>query len=98
VVAYSLGDFVSDGVRSGTDYSIILDLEITKDNRLGTAQITNVTYTPIYSYEEEEGKVRILRIEPAVRAYEGRYIGAVPKETYDAMISALDRIKARVKP
>ena len=33
LVAYSLGDFFGDASRGGTNYSIILDLEITKDSR-----------------------------------------------------------------
>ena len=46
VVAYSLGDFLGDRERAGTEYSIILDLEITKDNEAGTAKITGCTSVP----------------------------------------------------
>ena len=35
IVAYSLGDFFGDGERGGTNYSIILDVEITKDYETG---------------------------------------------------------------
>ena len=38
-VAYSLGDFFGDGVRGGSNYSIILDLEITKDTDLSLIHI-----------------------------------------------------------
>ena len=32
LVAYSLGDFFGDASRAGTDYSLVLDIQITKDN------------------------------------------------------------------
>ena len=47
LVAYSLGDFFGDASRGGTNYSIILDLEITKDSSTGTTKVTNYSYTPI---------------------------------------------------
>ena len=40
-VAYSLGDFFGDAQRSGSEYSVILDLEITKDNKTGQTAITD---------------------------------------------------------
>lgn len=54
LVAYSLGDFFGDASRGGTNYSIILDLEITKDSSTGTTKVTNYSYTPIYTVSEAE--------------------------------------------
>lgn len=98
VVAYSLGDFISDRERAGTEYGIVLDLEITKDNEAGTAKITNCTYNPIFTTQDEEGLLRVVRIQPAIEAYEGKYLDRVSAEDYAAMVSALDRIADRVKP
>ena len=39
-VAYSLGDFFGDATRSGTAYSVVLKLEITKDNTTGITKVT----------------------------------------------------------
>ncbi len=96
LVAYSLGDFAGDAPRSGTEYSIILNMEITKDNASGKAAITGYRYTPIFTVAEENQPIRILRIHEAMAAYEAGYIEAVSKETYDAMAYALKRIEARV--
>ena len=49
LVAYSLGDFFGDGERGGTNYSIILDIEITKDSSTGVTKVTDYSYTPIYT-------------------------------------------------
>ena len=95
-VAYSLGDFLSDGVRSGTEYSVALDLEITRDNATGKTKITGFSYVPIFTEHEEGKPLRIMRIREAIAAYENNFIQKVSKETYEAMVYALKRITARV--
>ena len=98
-VAYSLGDFFGDGVRGGSNYSIILDLEITKDTDTGTTRVTDWSYTPIYTLTETEcdGYRRVVRIREVMAAYEGNFVDKVTKECYDAMAKALTRITARLK-
>ena len=95
-LAYSLGDFMGDAEMAGTNYSVLLDLEITKDGRTGKAKITGYSYTPIYQVYDENGQLQILRIEDAMAAYENTYIGRVTKEIYNAMKNALERIESRV--
>ena len=48
VIAYSLGDFYGSGEKSGTYYSVLLNLEVTRDNRTGETKITACSHTPIY--------------------------------------------------
>ncbi len=96
-VAYSLGDFFSDAQRSGSEYSVALDLEITKDNKTGKAKITGYTVTPIFTVHEEEKPLQVVRIQPAMEAYEKGYLYRVSQETYDKMQYALGRIEARIK-
>ena len=98
-VAYSLGDFFGDGVRGGSNYSIILDLEITKDTDTGSTRVTDWSYTPIYTLTETEcdGYRRVIRIREAMAAYEGNFVDKVTKECYDAMAKALTRITERLK-
>lgn len=98
LVAYSLGDFLGDAPRAGSEYSVILDLEITKDNTAGTAKITGYSYTPIFSCAEEGKPLRVLRIREAIAAYESGYLDKVSPETYEAMKYALTRIEARIHP
>ena len=98
-VAYSLGDLIGDTSRAGTNYSIILDLEITMDNDTGATRITNWSYTPIYTLTETEGggKRRVVRIHEAMFAYENNFVDRVTKAAYDSMANSLLRIEARVK-
>jgi len=99
LVAYSLGDFYGDASRDGTYYSIILDVEITKDPELGTTKVTNFSYTPIFTVKESEsadGFRRVVRIEQAMKAYNENYVDKVTDSAYANMQKALKRIKARV--
>ncbi len=98
-VAYSLGDFLSDGTQSGTNYSVILDLEITKDGVTGETKITGYTWTPIYLLDETEngGSMRLLRLNNAIETYEREAVGSVSENDYHAMKSALERIETKLK-
>lgn len=95
-LAYSLGDFFSDAQRAGTEYSVILDLEITKDNRSGDTKITNYSYTPIFTVCEADKPARVVRIRETMEAYDQGYIDRISPETYHAMTYALERIEDRV--
>lgn len=100
LVAYSLGDFFGDGDRSGTQYSILLDIEITKDYDTGITRITNWGYTPIYTLAENEcdGDRRVIRIENAMSAYELNFVDKVTTACYENLSFALERINDRVFP
>ena len=101
LVAYSLGDFFGDASRGGTNYSIILDLEITKDSSTGTTKVTNYSYTPIYTVSEAEsadGYRRVVRIDKTVEAWEDNYLDKVSQSAKESMVHALDRIEARINP
>lgn len=95
-VAYSLGDFFSNAERAGSEYSVVLDLEITRDNVTGKTKITGYSYTPIFTVHEENKPLRIMRINEAVAAYENDFIQKVSPETYKDMLYALQRIQSRV--
>lgn len=96
-VAYSLGDFIGDASRSGTEYSVVLELEITKDSITGEAKITDYRYTPIFTVKEEGKPLRVMRIREAIAAYEAGFIDRVSQKTYESMKYALSRIEARIK-
>lgn len=95
LLCYSLGDFVSDTVRPGTEYSIVLDIEITKDNDTGETRVTDYSYTPIFTVSEGEG-LKIVRLGQAIQTYEQNNIDAVSEDTYDTMIYDFTRVSERV--
>lgn len=70
-VAYSLGNFISAMNEAGTQESVILNLEFTKDGETGLTTISDISYTPLYILDrDEEADVRfeILPIRNALSA------------------------------
>ena len=101
LVAYSLGDFFSDAERAGSDYSIILDLEITRDNTTGLTRVTDYSYTPICTLTEEnspDGQRRVVRLEQAVQSYQDRFVDRVSDDVYANLERYLTRIAERIDP
>ena len=95
-LAWSLGDFVSDASRAGSEYSVVLKLEITKDNKTGATRVTDYSYTPIFTVNEEGKPLRVVRIKEAMAAYDLGYIDRISEATYNAMQYALERIEVRI--
>ena len=100
-IAYSLGDFFGNATKGGSNYSIILDLEITKDLETGVTKVTDYSYTPIYTLTESEtadGHRRVVRIREAMAAYDVNFVDKVSASAYAGMQNALERIADRVVP
>ena len=100
LVAYSLGDFFGEADRGATNYSIILDIEVTKDANSGITRVTNYSYTPIYTVREGEvvgnRDRRVVRIEKALEAYEDNFLDKITKTTAEGMQKAMTRIPERM--
>lgn len=95
-VAWSLGDFFGDCQRPGTNYSVVLELSVTKDNRTGETKVTGYDYTPICTVEGSDGLLRVLRLEAAMEAYEKGYLDRVSESVYKDLEHALQRIEERI--
>ena len=99
LVAWSLGDFYGDAVQPGSNYSIVLNIEVTRDNVTGITTVTGYEYTPIYTVQPDEsqaGGQRVVRIEAALERYRGNYLGKVNSGVASSMEYALKRIDQRI--
>ena len=98
VVAYSLGDLFGGGKENGSHYSILLQLQVTRDNMTGETKITGCDYVPIYTVTpDRDGEpFRIMRIDTAMAQYESSHIHRVSATAYQNMKNALARIRSRV--
>lgn len=100
LVAYSLGDFFGEADRGATNYSIILDIEVTKDANSGITRVTNYSYTPIYTLREGEAignrDRRVVRIEKALEAHYDNFLDKVTETTVAGMEKAMTRIPERM--
>ena len=101
LVAWSLGDFFGDGAMAGTSYSVILDLEITRDNATGEVFLSNWDYIPIFTLKPEQSVIgghRVVRIREAMERYDADFVGRITEDAYGDMEYALKRIEKRVTP
>lgn len=100
LVAYSLGDFFGDAERGATNYSIILDIEITKDANAGTTRVTDYSYSPIYTVKDGESigndDWKVVRIEKAIEANQENFLDMINDGCKGSMTYALQRIDERI--
>lgn len=99
VIAYSLGDLYGNAEKTGTNYSILLELEITRDNYTGQTRITGCDYIPVYTLtpERDGESMRIVRILEHMAMYENNHVDKVSDGAYQNMKSALAKIKAKTE-
>lgn len=99
VIAYSLGDLYGDAEKTGTNYSVLLELEITRDNYTGQTRITGCDYIPVYTLTpERDGEpMRVVRILEQMAMYENNHVSKVSQQAYENMKSALAKIKAKTE-
>ncbi len=101
LIAYSLGDFFGDASKSYAQYSIILDIEISKDNESGETEIVGYSVTPIYTLKESEtqdGHRRVVRLRDAMAAYDVNFVDRVTSGAYATMEQSLEFIDNRLNP
>ncbi len=99
VIAYSLGDLYGDAEKAGTNYSVLLELEITRDNYTGQTRITGCDYIPVYTLTpERDGEpMRVVRILEQIAMYENNHVGKISDTAYQNMKTALAKIKAKTE-
>lgn len=97
VVAYSLGDLVGDATAADTNYSILLQLQITKDYATGETRITGCEYVPVYTLTPgRDGEaMRLVRLDTAMAMYENSHVDKVSAKAYESMKSAKNKIKSK---
>lgn len=100
LVAYSLGDFYGDATIPGSQYSILLKLQITKDLDTGYTAITGWEHIPLYtlSPQRDGEEMRVLQIQRALELYENNHISSVSQTAYENIKSALAQIEKRILP
>jgi len=100
LVVYSLGDFFGDAERGATNYSIILDIEITQDANAGTTRVTDYSFTPIYTVTETESigndDRKVVRIDKAIEANLENFLDKINDSCRGSMEYALQRVDERI--
>ena len=101
LVAWSLGDFFGDAHMAGSNYSVMLDLEITRDHATGETFLSGYEYVPLYILKPEQSVIgghRVVRIREAMARYEADFVGSVTDSAYGDLDYALKRVEKRITP
>ncbi len=95
-IAYSLGNFLSSMTASGTQDSVILNLEFTKGSD-GVTRISSAEYIPIYicdNGESAENRYVLLDTYAEIDKYIGGAADSVSETVYNALTAELDTLHA----
>ena len=93
VIAYSLGNFISNQKQPNTDGGIFLEIELTKTQSKATI-ISDLSYTPVYRYRAEEGEQKNFYIIPVAFYLQNSFL--LPKLNFknrSKMISFAKRMR-----
>lgn len=99
--AWGLGDLYGNAEEPGTNYSAILDLEVTKNNTTGETKITGYSIVPIYTLTPDQspsGTWRVVRMAEALERYEAGYMLRITDSAYDSVSYAHQRAYQRIAP
>lgn len=101
LTAYDLGNFYAETTKPGTQVSLVLNLEFTRNNWTGKTTLTDYSYTPVYCADFgvfEPNRYQVLNIENAIALYEKDYVYRVSDETYETLQTVLEKLPDYLTP
>lgn len=101
LTAYDLGNFYAESTKPGTQTSLVLNLEFTRNNWTDKTTLTGYSYTPVYCADfgvTEPNRYQVLNIENALSLYEQDYVYRVSDETYETLQKELERLPDYLTP
>lgn len=101
LTAYDLGNFYAESAKPGTQTSLVLNLEFTRNNWTDKTTLTGYSYTPVYCADfgvTEPNRYQVLNIENALALYEQDYVYRITDETYEILQSELEKLPGYLSP
>ena len=86
IVAYSVGNFISEEQYENADTGLMLNIQLTKSSKTNEKYLSKVIYTPLYTYDkgkEDINRFEILDIRDEIKKYENDEEEKVSEETYN---------------
>ena len=98
LIAYSLGNFVSNQNKKNTDGGIILEVDITKNIRQDSAYIADTHFIPVWRYIQETNQNDIYRVLPisVIESNKRSFIN-LPSTDKEEMLDFLRVTRSRLK-
>ena len=98
VIAYGLGDFCAVA-ENGCNVSLLLNLELCKDQRTGKTAIGAVEYRAIGAVDRGEDalcRFTVLDVDNAIALYESNYYDRVNEQLYERLLSKREKLDEAV--
>lgn len=100
LVAYSLGNFMSQYKEKDNNTEMLLTIKIRKNAENGSTSLAKVDYTPIYMIDKgKDAKDRFCLIDMKQEAinYTNGKQDLINKETYDILIEQINKLERIIK-
>ena len=94
-IAYSVGTYVSSLPEEKAKEELVLNIELRKSRKDGKISLNKVDYTPLYMLdngEKSENRYELIDMKNTATSYKGDGTDKISKETYDNLVSGLNRL------
>ena len=94
-IAYSIGTYISTLSSEDARTELVLNIELRKSGIDGKVTLNKVNYTPIYMLDngaDAQNRFELIDMKGTVTSYSLGSTNLVSRETYDKLVSALNRL------
>lgn len=94
-IAYSIGTYISTLSSEDARTELVLNIELRKSGIDGKVTLNKVNYTPIYMLDngaDAQNRFELIDMKGTVTSYSLGSTNTISKETYDKLVSALNRL------
>ncbi len=94
-IAYSIGTYISTLSSEDARTELVLNIELRKSGIDGKVTLNKVNYTPIYMLDngaDAKDRFELIDMKGTVTSYSLGSTNLVSRETYDKLVSALNRL------
>ena len=94
-IAYSIGTYISTLDSEEAKTELVLNIELRKSGKNGKVSLNKVDYTPIYMLDNginAENRFELIDMKSIATAYSEGDTSIITRETYDKLVSALNRL------
>ena len=103
-IAYSIGTYVSTLSAEEARTELVLNIELRKSGKDGKVYLNKVDYTPIYmldsgeNAQDTQNRFKLIDMKSTATSYADGNTEIVTRETYDKLVSGLNRLNDILSP
>lgn len=100
-IAYSIGTYISTLSAEEARTELVLNIELRKSGKDGKVYLNKVDYTPIYMLdngENAQNRFTLIDMKSTATTYDSGSTTTISRETYDKLVSGLNRLNDILAP